>query len=313
MATKSKPTRKVRRYAEGELVEIGRGYEDSNAGMKEARDASDEEDRIAAEAAATRAAGATAADSEVEPGWSARASTAAKPPIVTKEALAKSGLSLRDYLNQQQGLTRRGSTAAAVPAYKGVSGSGGGRGPTSDELDSYAAKKRQSAISAMDTANIAAATPAGKAARAKQIEAQALEASHPEELLMGVAKAPVSGARALSSLSTREIKELLKNPGNAFSKPGSKANEYVQALLERAPGKLNAPSAEAAREAAKQLAAPTRRLPAPRAISERDWTGGAIGYRKGGAVKKYASGGSVSASSRGDGIASKGKTRGKML
>jgi hypothetical protein len=36
-------------------------------------------------------------------------------------------------------------------------------------------------------------------------------------------------------------------------------------------------------------------------------------YRKGGAVKGYASGGSVSsASSRADGIAIKGKTRGRM-
>ena len=39
------------------------------------------------------------------------------------------------------------------------------------------------------------------------------------------------------------------------------------------------------------------------------------GMRKGGAVKKYAKGGSVksSASRRGDGIAQKGKTRGKMV
>jgi hypothetical protein len=37
------------------------------------------------------------------------------------------------------------------------------------------------------------------------------------------------------------------------------------------------------------------------------------GMKKGGAVKKMASGGSVSsASSRGDGIAQRGKTRGKM-
>lgn len=36
------------------------------------------------------------------------------------------------------------------------------------------------------------------------------------------------------------------------------------------------------------------------------------GMKRGGKVKKMASGGSVSASSRGDGIASKGKTRGRM-
>jgi len=34
-----------------------------------------------------------------------------KAPMVTKEELAASGLSLRDYLNKQQGLTRRGESA----------------------------------------------------------------------------------------------------------------------------------------------------------------------------------------------------------
>ena len=310
MAPKLKP--KVKRYSNGSLVEMGRGYEDSNAGMKEARDAADEADRIANEAAANEAAaagaaGIRAAEFELEPSGPSGRATVAKPPIVTKEALAKSGLSLRDYMNQQQGLTRRGGASAP----KAMGGSGGGRGPTSEELDSYTATKRQAAMAAMGKASAAAATPEGKAARAKQIESQALEASHPEELLLGVAKAPLSAARGLSALkglSPSELKALLKSSGSAFSKPGSKANEYVQALLERAPGKLNAPAGEAA----KQLPAPTRRLTGPKPLSERDWTGGAIGYRKGGAVKKYASGGSVSASSRGDGIASKGKTRGKM-
>jgi hypothetical protein len=35
---------------------------------------------------------------------------AAKPKVVTKEELAKSGLSLRDYMNKQQGLKSRGDT-----------------------------------------------------------------------------------------------------------------------------------------------------------------------------------------------------------
>lgn len=37
--------------------------------------------------------------------------TPRKAPMVTKEELAASGLSLRDYLNKQQGLTRRGESA----------------------------------------------------------------------------------------------------------------------------------------------------------------------------------------------------------
>ena len=36
-----------------------------------------------------------------------------KPKIVTKEELAASGLSLRDYMNKQQGLTRRGEPSIA--------------------------------------------------------------------------------------------------------------------------------------------------------------------------------------------------------
>ena len=49
-------------------------------------------------------------------------------------------------------------------------------------------------------------------------------------------------------------------------------------------------------------------------LSEADTTGGAIGYKRGGAVKKkMASGGMTgSASKRADGIATKGKTRGKI-
>jgi hypothetical protein len=45
------------------------------------------------------------------------APSAPKQRIVTKEELAKSGLSLRDFLNKERGLTRRGESApAAAPA-----------------------------------------------------------------------------------------------------------------------------------------------------------------------------------------------------
>ena len=48
-------------------------------------------------------------------------------------------------------------------------------------------------------------------------------------------------------------------------------------------------------------------------LDESDTTGGAIGYKRGGKTKKYASGGMVSsASKRADGIATKGKTRCKI-
>jgi hypothetical protein len=59
----------------------------------------------------------------------------------------------------------------------------------------------------------------------------------------------------------------------------------------------------------KQLGKPTSK----KALDESDTTGGAIGYKRGGKMKKYASGGMVSsASKRADGIATKGKTRCKI-
>ena len=70
------------------------------------------------------------------------------------------------------------------------------------------------------------------------------------------------------------------------------------------------PSAmDKAKAAASKFADRFRKKP----LDEADTTGGAIGYKRGGKVRGYASGGSVSsASSRGDGIASRGKTRGKI-
>jgi hypothetical protein len=53
----------------------------------------------------------TAAKMPMRPG---QASSGSKTPIVTKEQLAASGLSLRDYLNKQQGLTRRGDSSASA-------------------------------------------------------------------------------------------------------------------------------------------------------------------------------------------------------
>tara|TARA_R110000822_G_scaffold23720_2_gene72997 strand:+ start:254 stop:1339 length:1086 start_codon:yes stop_codon:yes gene_type:complete len=144
--------------------------------------------------------------------------------------------------------------------------------------------------------------------------------------------------------SKAEARALLENTGNMFSRAGSKANEYVQKLLGKDQGKVKGSSGEVPRLTGpnKQLTGPERQKQIefdrasdatslsrraaegmsdaeakafrskqnPR-TSEEDWTGGAIGYRKGGMTKKYANGGSVSAS-RGDGIAQRGKTRGKM-
>jgi len=93
------------------------------------RNVSDAENQIRANAVAKMASKAApvmdneaqvpAAKMPMRPGQASSGMT--KTPMVTKEQLAASGLSLRDYLNKQQGLTRRGesSTPARMPTRPG--------------------------------------------------------------------------------------------------------------------------------------------------------------------------------------------------
>jgi hypothetical protein len=70
-------------------------------------------------------------------------------------------------------------------------------------------------------------------------------------------------------------------------------------------------SENVARRAAEKAAKAKERL--KNQIPDSATSGGAIGYKSGGAIKKFAKGGSViSASSRGDGIAQRGKTKGTL-
>ena len=85
-------TRKMKRYAEGDIVE----GENPNI---------DDETRARARKFVEDSMGAE------EPTAKASPKSVSKPKMVTKEELAKSGMSLRDYMNKQQGLTRRGTSA----------------------------------------------------------------------------------------------------------------------------------------------------------------------------------------------------------
>lgn len=88
-------TRKTRKFTEGGMSDedvksfAGTPDNDSNAGMAEAG----------------------MMEKEPEENFKSTPKAKAKAPVVTKEELAKSGLSLRDYMNKQQGLTRRGGAA----------------------------------------------------------------------------------------------------------------------------------------------------------------------------------------------------------
>ena len=143
-----------------------------------------------------------------------------KTPTVTKEELEKSGLSLRDYMNKQQGLTRRKDKF----------------NPTLGEAKD---KNAQDAADAIDPGDI----------------------------------------------RTREIGKTRGGPSYDIAGKPSNAGPDVEYV----PDSLN-----------KRTGATTKMM--------RDFNNQA-NKRTG---RGYASGGSVSASSRGDGIAQRGKTRGKM-
>ncbi len=110
--------RKFKRFDEGG------GVGDSNEGMKEAYDA-----RIAADEA-KRKADVENEGSKISEGERISMSMAdkptrtsptapaapAKPRVVSKAELEKSGMSLRDFLNKERGLTRRADSSAPAKA-----------------------------------------------------------------------------------------------------------------------------------------------------------------------------------------------------
>jgi len=136
----------------------------------------------------------------------------------------------------------------------------------------------------------AAQTPEGKAKRSAMEKSQALENFSPELEIAG----------GLGSLGVKAVAKLVKNLAGQRSKEVAKRvepkfREKELEILKDIPRSLPGPK--------KQLA-----LPAPPKRLEYNQ----VGAKRGGAIKTYASGGSVSASRRGDGIAQRGKTRGKM-
>jgi hypothetical protein len=104
---------KVKRFfagSEGETV--GEAVGDSNEGMKEAYDdriAEEMKNRVMAEGSKiSEGERVSSIPASVKPAQSEKAK------VVTKAELEKSGLSLRDYMNKQQGLTRRDSAKPAM-------------------------------------------------------------------------------------------------------------------------------------------------------------------------------------------------------
>lgn len=180
--------------------------------------------------------------------------------IVTKEELAASGLSLRDYLNKQRGLTRRdGSAVEPAPSAKSASagaGRGSRGGPTADELDSYAAGAKQRAYASSKRPSDA------------EMAGDAIESSHPEELLIGgpgikaiasLAKAAAKGTAAAARSASRALAEKGADEVTFLGRSGARNVTPPERLPAPGPKRLGSD------DAAQIANNPTKRLPAPEA------------------------------------------------
>jgi hypothetical protein len=165
-----------------------------------------------------------------------------KSPVVTKEELAKSGMSLRDYMNKQQGWTRRqdkvnpdmGATADAAFARERVKAVAE---PTADEIANQQRKEK-----------LARLKSASAGAESKMRQANALRMS----------RADFVGDAELRGETPSALKQAASEPETRTPKRSGNLTDML------------------------------------------------------GLSSRYAKGGAVSASRRGDGIAQRGKTRGRM-
>lgn len=199
----------------------------------------------------------------------------AKRKIVTKEELEKSGLSLRDYMNKQQGLTRRSTPSS--------------RGPAAPAMASTPAPTREQLIAQIPTGGSGAGpTPsAGNSASGSELGRNIKNTLSALSGYQGVnlAKAAAEGATARAAAA---------RAASARAEAAKKAEMAGELRRGAQPTKFTSPSKSTA-------AKRTRKFNEDEANTE---------FKRGGSVQKYAKGGSVS--SRADGIAQRGKTRGKM-
>lgn len=175
-----------------------------------------------------------------------------KAPIVTKEQMKKAGFdNLRDYLNAQRGLTRRGSPAA----------------PKADTAKPAASKSNRDLLRETESAMKGKSEEEAYRQRMKRLQSeQALKRVTPEEYFIG------PGA-------LRGLHKLAK--GMTAAKEGDKLRRYTQPALTN--------------ESVKRLTNEPRKLTNEPLKLE---------MKKGGMVK---------ASRRADGIAQRGKTRGRII
>ena len=166
-----------------------------------------------------------------------------------------------------------------------------------------------------DEANARARTPEGRAERARMESSQALEAIRPEEAVIG--GGGLKGVAALArGLANRKG---VTAGGEKLAQYATPELGYSQKVLQNNPTRqLTGPSKaelvardRAARAAAREAERSDFNKRGVDRVVESTFEGG---MKRGGKVKKMASGGMArsSASKRGDGIASKGKTKGRI-
>jgi hypothetical protein len=220
---------------------------------------------------------------------------------------------------------RAAAKPAAKPTTKPITGTGNQRGPTAEELAAY--NKPASSSKYPDIRGSTADNVNANLRKNIREGSQAVEGVYPESNF--VAPGLRAAQSAIKSIAGRfggdsakaaspYLKELPysgpKQLTNAPTKqlPYDKAGAMARAREARAASRNEEMLRENARRSGLD---PDNMNPATTKLV-RDRLGGddfSLGMRRGGAVKGYASGGSVgSASRRADGIATKGKTRGKM-
>ena len=161
-----------------------------------------------------------------------------------------------------------------------------------------------------DEANARAKTPEGRAERARMESSQALEAVRPEEAMIGG-----GGLKTVAAMAR----------GLANRRGAEKLAEYSVPRIGTEPLKIGTEPLKMTGPSKAELVARDRTARAAAREAERsDFNKRGVdrfvestfegGMKRGGKVKKMASGGMArsSASSRADGIASRGKTRGKV-
>jgi hypothetical protein len=234
----------------------------------------------------------------------------------------------RQVMNKPTLPTKPAATSVVPPLIDRTKpvGTGNQRGPTAEELAAYAAEKNKkpSAAAKMDvpgmkdkakdaldadpTALLGAAGAAGAGYGLYKLAKN----------MLGGTKVGKVAAPFLKEIGTNPASKRLEGPRKMLEGPRSatKASEVTDVVPKSAPSRsLTGPAREDAKaaEAYDKLTKSNFVKKPKKGLDESDTTGGAIGYKRGGKMKKYAAGGMVgNASKRADGIASKGKTRCKI-